>query len=192
MMRFGVAKKSFFNNPWCGDAAFTYQDGERAIMAVVDGLGHSKEAARAAKVAVACLGGCTGRPLKEMLLSVEKALSSTIGGVLTIALLHKERAVLEACGVGNVELQLATPARVFRFVGEPGIAGEKQTRFRPLSFPYRPGDIVVIYSDGIRNAFSARNLIHILHPDPDRIARRILNEHARLNDDALVLVGCER
>lgn len=191
-MRFGVARRSFHHNPWCGDEAFTYEDDERVVMAVVDGLGHSKRAAHAAQVAVARLGECVPLPLEAMLRSVEEVLADTVGAALTIAVIHKARACLEACGIGNVELQLATQARVFHFAGEPGIAGAGQARFRPASFDYRPGDIVVIYSDGIRSTFSAQSLIHILHPDPVRIARRILAEYARSNDDALVLVGCDR
>ena len=191
MMRFGVARKSFHNNPWCGDDAFTHEDNGRVIMAVVDGLGHSQRAARAARLAVARLGECTDLSLKRMLRSMERALKDTVGGALGIAVIHKERAILETCGIGNIELQLATQARLFRFVGEPGTAGVGQNPFKPVSFPYQPGDVVVMYSDGIRSAFSARDLIHILHPDPHRIAQRILNEYARPSDDALVLVGCE-
>jgi len=192
VMRFGVARRSFYHNPWCGDEAFTYEDDARIVMAVVDGLGHSQRAAHAAQVAVTRLGECVALSLEQMLRSVDELLADTVGAAVTIAVVHKARACLEACGIGNVELQLATQARVFHFVGEPGIAGAGQARFRPASFDYRPGDIVVIYSDGIRSAFSAQGLIHILHPDPVRIARRILVEHARPDDDALVLVGCER
>jgi len=190
-MRFGVAVPSFHHNPWCGDDSFTYEDGERAIMAVVDGLGHSQKAAHAARVAVARLGECTALSLEEMLCSVEDALKDTVGGALGIAVLYRGRASLQVCGIGNIALQLATPARLYRFVGQPGIAGERQTPFRPISFPYQPGDVVVMYSDGIRSAFSAHDLVHILRPDPARIARRILNGYARPHDDALVLVGCE-
>ncbi len=191
MIRFGVAKRSFPGNPWCGDAAFTHEDDARVIMAVMDGLGHSQKAAHAAQLAVARLGECMALPLQDMLRSVEDALRDTVGGALGIAVIHKERAILETCGVGNIGLQLSTRARLFRFSGEPGIMGEREGRFRPVSFSYQAGDVVVMYSDGIRSAYSARDLVHILYPDPGRISKRILDEYARPDDDALVLVGCE-
>jgi len=191
MMRFGVARRSYRHNPWCGDDAFTYQDEARILLAVVDGLGHHLRAAHAAEAAVACLAGCVLLPAPEILRAAEEALADTVGAALTLAVIDRARGRLQACGLGNVELQLVTPDRVFRFVGEPGIVGAGGTACRTETFAYRPGDLVILFSDGIRSAFTGGELIHIRRPDPQRIAQRILQEYARPSDDAVALVGWE-
>lgn len=191
MMRFGMARRSYRHNPWCGDDAFTYQDEARILLAVVDGLGHHLRAAHAAEAAVTRLAECAHLPAPEMLHAVKEALADTVGAALTLAIIDRARGRLQACGVGNVELHLVTPRRVFRFVGEPGIVGEGVTPCRTELFAYRPGDLVILFSDGVRSAFGAGGLRDIRRPDPQRIANRILQEYARPSDDALVLVGWE-
>jgi len=190
-MRIGVARKSYYHTPWCGDAAYTHEDEERALLAVVDGLGHNIQAARAAEAATACLEACKSLSLDALLSAVEQALSATAGAALTLAVIYKGRGLLEVCGIGNVVLQLATPHKLYHFSGHPGIAGAGPAICKKDAFPYQPGDLVVMYTDGIRSAFSAAELAHIQYPDPQRIAQRILREYARPNDDALALVACE-
>lgn len=191
MMQFGLAKKSLYGTNWCGDDAFTFDDKERAVMAVIDGLGHSQKAAAAAQAGIVRLQDHVYLPLVDMMRTVESAMQDTIGGAVAIAIVHKPRGQIEVCGVGSVQLQLATSDKLYRFDSTPGIAGHQSNHYQPQILPYRQGDIIVMYSDGISSSFSAKELIRILHPNPQRLARQILSRYQRGTDDALVLVGWE-
>lgn len=57
---------------------------------------------------------------------------------------------------------------------------------RVFEFPFNPGDFVCLYSDGITSRWKPEELDWSLHPQ--QIAEYILNNYARKNDDATVLI----
>jgi len=190
-MQFGISKRSLYGSNSCGDDAFTYEDDERVLMAVVDGLGHGKRAAESARIAIQKLNDIALLPIEDIMLHLHSALKPTVGAAVTVAILHKSSYKLEVCGVGNVQLQLVTVDKLYRFDGTPGILGVYRNHCRSQFFQYHPGDIIVIYTDGIKSSYSAVNLHYILHPNPARIASNIMHHFHRGTDDALVLVALE-
>ncbi len=190
-MQFGISKRSLYGSSSCGDDAFTYEDDERALMAVVDGLGHGRRAAESARVAMQELNDIALFPIEDIIQRLHNALKPTVGAALTVAILHKSSYKLEVCGIGNVQMQLATADKLYRFDGAPGILGVYRNQCRPRFFQYHPGDIIVIYTDGIKSSYSAAKLHYILHPNPRRIASNIMQQYRRGTDDALVLVALE-
>jgi phosphoserine phosphatase RsbX len=180
----------------CGDRLIAVDvDGTAALIGVLDGLGHGADAAEAANLGVEVLRAARAEPLDVLVQRCHRALSGTRGAAMTLARIDFRTDTLSWVGIGNVAADLVAkhPAGVevrssARLAG--GIVGYRiPEALTPQQVPIRPGDLLVIASDGIVEDhlddidFAAPALV---------IADRILHGHAKDNDDALVLAARHR
>jgi negative regulator of sigma-B (phosphoserine phosphatase) len=180
----------------CGDRLLAVDvNGTGALIGVLDGLGHGAEAAEAANRGVDVLRAARAEPLDVLVQRCHRALSGTRGAAMTLARIDFRADKLSWVGIGNVAADLVAkrPAGVevrssARLAG--GIVGYRIPEvLTPQEVPIRPGDLLVIASDGIVEDhlddidFSAPALV---------IADQILHSHAKDNDDALVLAARHR
>jgi negative regulator of sigma-B (phosphoserine phosphatase) len=180
----------------CGDRLLAVDvNGTGALIGVLDGLGHGAEAAEAANCGVEVLRNARSEPLDVLVQLCHRALSGTRGAAMTLARIDFRADTLSWIGIGNVAADLVAkhPAGVevrssARLAG--GIVGYRIPEvLTPQEVPIRPGDLLVIASDGIVEDhlddidFSAPALL---------IADQILHSHAKDNDDALVLAARHR
>jgi negative regulator of sigma-B (phosphoserine phosphatase) len=180
----------------CGDRLIAVDvNGAGALIGVLDGLGHGAEAAEAANRGVEVLRAAPAEPLDTLIQRCHRALSGTRGAAMTLAQVDFRTDTLSWIGIGNVAADLVAkhPAGVelrssARLVG--GIVGYRiPETLTPQQVPIRPGDLLVIVSDGIVEGhlddidFSATALA---------ITDHILRSHGTNNDDALVLAARHR
>ena len=180
----------------CGDRVIAVDvNGTGALFGVLDGLGHGAEAADAANRGVDVLQTARAEPLDALVQRCHRGLSGTRGAAMTLARIDFRSDKLSWIGIGNVAADLVAkhPAGVevrssARLIG--GIVGYRMPDvLAPQEVPIRPGDLLVIASDGIVEDhldgidFAAPALV---------IADQILQDHAKDNDDALVLAARHR
>jgi phosphoserine phosphatase RsbX len=180
----------------CGDRPIAVDvDGTAALIGVLDGLGHGADAAEAANRGVDVLRAARAEPLDVLVQRCHRALSGTRGAAMTLARIDFRTDTLSWVGIGNVAADLVAkhPAGVevrssARLAG--GIVGYRiPEALTPQQVPIRPGDLLVIASDGIVEDhlddidFAAPALV---------IAEQILRRHGKDNDDALVLAARHR
>ena len=180
----------------CGDRSIAVDvNGTAALIGVLDGLGHGELAAEAADCGVQILGDGRGEPLDALVQSCHRGLSDTRGVAMTLVHIDFEKDALSWVGIGNVAADLVAkhPAGVevrssVRLAG--GIVGYRVPEVVvSQDFPIRPGDLLVIASDGI----DENHLDDIDFAAPAlTIAEQILDSHAKDNDDALVLTARHR
>jgi phosphoserine phosphatase RsbX len=180
----------------CGDRLIAVDvDGAGALLGVLDGLGHGAEAAEAANCGVEVLQAARTEPLDVLVQRCHRALSGTRGAAMTLARIDFRSDTLSLIGIGNVAADLVAkhPAGVelrssARLAG--GIVGYRiPEALTPQKVPIRPGDLLVIVSDGIVEG----HLDDIDFSAPARaIAEQILRSHGTNNDDALVLAARHR
>src|SRR5271163_2541492 len=170
----------------CGDKLIAVDvDGTAALMGVLDGLGRGVDVLRSGRA----------EPLDVLVRRCHNALSGTRGAAMTLAHIDFRSDTLSWIGIGNVAADLVAkhPAGLevrssARLAG--GIVGYRiPEALTPQHVPIRPGDLLVMASDGIVEDhldgidFSASSLT---------IADQILHAHAKGNDDALVLAARHR
>ena len=180
----------------CGDRMIAVDlEDTGALIGVLDGLGHGAEAAEAASCGVDVLRAARAEPLDVLVQRCHRALSGTRGVAMTLARIDFRTDTLSWAGIGNVAADLVAkhPAGVevrssARLAG--GIVGYRiPEALTPQEVPIRPGDLLVITSDGIVEDhlddidFAASSLA---------IADQILRRHAKDSDDALVLAARHR
>ncbi|GBE64159.1 stage II sporulation protein E [Mycobacterium sp. MFM001] len=181
----------------CGDHAIAVAvDGTAALIGVLDGLGHGEDAATAALCGVSVLQDARAEPLEVLVQLCHRALSGTRGAAMTLARIDFGGTdTLRWIGIGNVSANLVAkhPAGVevrssARLSG--GIVGYRlPDAIAPQQVPIRPGDLLVIASDGI--AEDHLDTVDFAAPTAV-IAEQILSRHSKQTDDALVLAARHR
>jgi serine phosphatase RsbU (regulator of sigma subunit) len=180
----------------CGDRVIAVDvDGTAALIGALDGLGHGVEAAEAASRGVDVLRDARAESLDVLVQRCHRALSGTRGAAMTLVRIDFRTDTLSWVGVGNVAADLVAkhPGGVAlrssaRLAG--GIVGYRiPEALAPQEVPIRPGDLLVIASDGIVED----HLDDIDFAAPAlTIAEQILHSHAKDSDDALVLTARHR
>jgi hypothetical protein len=160
------------------------------LVAVVDGLGHGREALAAARLAVDTISGLAGLPLPSLLERCHDALTATRGVAMTVASVA-DTGRLDWVGVGNVDAVVVRAAPGERprehVMLWPGIVGYGSLPTLHASTVYlRSGDLLAMATDGIRAGFATD-----LDPaqTPEALTARIHARYALGNDDALVVVA---
>jgi len=191
LLEWSVATRTMSGEIECGDAHLVVELPGGALVAVVDGLGHGREAAVAAREAVATLTQHADEPVVPLLQRCHGQLRATRGVVMTLASFRAAAATMTWLGVGNVEGFLlranaaAIPARESVLL-RGGVVGYEIPPLRPATHRVAAGDTLVLATDGIRSAFAEG--LDVAVP-PREMAGGVLARHAKDTDDALVLVA---
>ena len=156
-----------------------------ALISIIDGLGGGIEAERAARLAAQLLERYPDLPLQELIRRSHTALHSTRGAV--IGLLRLEQASNQATyvGIGNIGVQVYSRQPI-KPISKNGILGFRMPSLLELRYVYDPGDIFVLYSDGVSSSFAQDNKIDIKQ-SPQRMAEQILATYGKYTDDATVV-----
>jgi hypothetical protein len=173
--------------PVNGDAAWTWSQGPRLQVAVMDGLGHGQDAAAASQEACRCLDARGGQGLAILLRALHEALRRTRGAALSLADADLGAGLLRWCGIGNVQGCLAGSQGRTRLLNLGGIVGlNLPSNLLIRELPLAPGDLLLFCTDGVEEAFLREAP---LDADPAILAPLALERYARAGDDALLWVG---
>jgi hypothetical protein len=172
-----------------GDLAVVAILPEGALVAAIDGLGHGGEAARAARTAGEVV---REKPSQDLVLLAERchrALRDTRGAAISLAFISPVKSTMTWLGVGNVEGRvLSGDPSAGRLKGSlalgSGVPGHQLPRVRTATLAVRPGDVLVLATDGVGAAFGDSLDIS---GSTQAITERILAAHWKPTDDGLVV-----
>ena len=191
MVDYGVAKSVLPGEVESGDRHVICCKGDGVLIAAIDGIGHGDDAAIAAELAVSILKTSADEPVISMVERCHEGLRSTRGVVLSLASIDPEHGMMTWLGVGNVQgvlmragAQKGSVQEVLLLRG--GVVGAQLPGLQAAVLPITQGDTLIFVTDGIRGEFV--DGLSALE-SPQRTADRILKQHSRGNDDALVLVA---
>jgi anti-sigma regulatory factor (Ser/Thr protein kinase) len=173
----------------CGDAWLVCAHPAGAIAAVVDGLGHGPLAAEAARAAMATLAAAQFGTLVEALSLVHDALRHTRGAALSLLQVDRRAGVARFAGVGNVAGLICQNGTVRRTVSLNGTLGHGARTFREFAYPWIPGALFVMFSDGLTSHWALTDYPGLITRDPALIAGVLHRDCSRGRDDVTVLVG---
>lgn len=170
-----------------GDVYLIQEYGPGHVVAsVIDGLGGGEEAARAARLAEQLIRQHREWPLQELVLRSHEALHATRGAVIGLLRLELETNNASYVGVGNIGVHVYSRQPI-KPISKNGIIGYRLPTLLELRYMYDPGDIFVLYSDGVSGNFAMDSKIDLRQP-AQGMADQIMAAYGKQTDDATVVV----
>jgi phosphoserine phosphatase RsbX len=188
-VEWGVATRCRRGEATNGDLSVITLLPDGALVSAIDGLGHGLEAARAARTVGDVIRDTRSHDLVSLVERCHTALKGTRGAVISLAFLSSSRSRMTWLGVGNVEGRLmsgvpsATRTKGSLAVAS-GLPGHELPDVSTATLDLRPGDILLLATDGIAPAFADSLDVS---GSPQAITERILHDHSKATDDALVV-----
>jgi len=173
----------------CGDGWAVADVSGGTTVAVIDGLGHGAYASTATDAAVAVLAG-DPTDLDGYLSRANTAMRGTRGAAVMICRLDPGRGELRCLSVGNVSgriLHGGGQQALYSYRGAVGTQ-EKPPRARVTSYPWLPGAILVVWTDGLASHIDLAGYAVPLSHDPAVAAAALHRDHSNGHDDSTVVV----
>jgi anti-sigma regulatory factor (Ser/Thr protein kinase) len=172
----------------CGDEWFSFQSPDRALVLIVDGLGHGFGAAEAAREAVAEFRQRTTRAPGEILGYVHDALRKTRGAVAAIAEIRPRESSLIYAGVGNTSAVVLSGGTSRSLVSHNGTLGTMSPKIQEFRSHWPSDALLVLHSDGLHSRWDLSPYPGLLSRHPAVIGGVLLRDFRRQRDDASVVV----
>lgn len=193
IVEWSVRERTLPGETFSGDRCLVKEVWEGVLIAVIDGIGHGAEAAKAADCALETIEANADRSFSLLLQKCHANLKRMRGVVMSLAYLDDQR-TMTWMGIGNVEGRLIRRRMQYNDKTEslllrPGVIGGENDvvpTFYPRGLALMRGDLLIMATDGIKNDFD--NDIEVA-AGPKRIAEEIIATKCKPNDDALVFVG---
>jgi serine phosphatase RsbU (regulator of sigma subunit) len=190
-MEFGIAAAAVDGQGESGDTHVVQYEQDSVLVAAIDGIGHGASAAAAALAASSVLKSHAAETLETVVQMCHDELRSTRGAVMSLASISPRLGQMRWLGVGNVQgvVQRAGAAKGSGqevLLLRAGVVGAQMPSIQAATVSLHAGDTIVFATDGVQSEFVA----DVFSTEtPQRCADRILRQHFRGNDDALVLVA---
>lgn len=174
----------------CGDTGCIRIFDGICFVALVDGLGHDSRAREAARYAESFFAACTAADLEDLptvMRALAQELRASRGAVVALCVLHLDSGQLRHTGIGNITTRIFTPDPIV-ILSREGIVGQSMRTPLEKHFQLVPGDLVMLYSDGIRTHFETYDCPGLLTGNAAEITARVLECFYKGDDDGSCLV----
>lgn len=189
-VEWGAATAALPGESECGDQCVVETFEHGAMVAVIDALGHGREAAHAARLAAQTLSQNPRSAPAALIERCHARLRGTRGAAVSIGAIDLATQSLAWIGIGNVLGTLvsanprATP-RVRELLRYSGVVGDHLRELTPSVVPIAAGDVLILTTDGVGD-YSGETLPPAF--EPQWLADQLLRRFAKRTDDAGVLV----
>jgi negative regulator of sigma-B (phosphoserine phosphatase) len=157
------------------------------FLSLIDALGHGREAADVALLAIRYLKHNAAADVGQVLTGLDEHLRGTRGAMVSIAFAEENGQTIACTGIGNTVIR-RFGKRDETVPSPDGIVGVRFRSPRVSQLMLDAEDLLLMYSDGIDEAFFD-SLTSLRGQPLDAIARRIVLDHGRLYDDAACLIA---
>jgi negative regulator of sigma-B (phosphoserine phosphatase) len=188
-MEFGIVHRPKTGRNISGDAYLIREEEEATLICLVDGLGSGESAAEAAQAAIRCVEVNSTLPLSDIMAECHQALKGTRGAVVALMRISFAESMITFVGVGNIGIRVRSTASI-RPISKNGIVGYRLPRLREFTYPYTPGDLFVLHTDGISSRFTLDDALWTEGAqDVQTLADEIARIFGKENDDVTILVA---
>jgi anti-sigma regulatory factor (Ser/Thr protein kinase) len=175
----------------CGDVWDVQYRPGGAFALLVDGLGHGAFAADAATAARSIFRSRAFAAPADALSAIHEGIRHTRGAAGTIVDLRVTGRSISVAGVGNISTAVCGNGHVRQAVSHNGTLGHQARYFKEYSYPWEPGALLVMHSDGLSSHWSLDPYPGLRLRHPALIAAVLYRDFSRHRDDVTVVVGRE-
>lgn len=183
-----LAERPLLKGGESGDVGIIKEfDTSKVFMAIIDALGHGKDAHKVAVICKDFLEKNYGYNLLEIIYSLHDHIKGLRGAVAGLCLLDLIKRELRYVGVGDITLRKFGSDNI-SLISRPGIIGYKISTPKEEVAKILPKDVLILYTDGIKSHFDLEDYPVLLKQKAKFIAKQIVDNFGRKNDDAACIV----
>ncbi len=138
-----------------------------------------------------CPRGSTGC-FTEIFQLCHQRLKRTRGAAMSLCRINLKNRVMTHAGIGNVNTRVYSSEKAPAPFCINGTLGVAMRTVKVDDYPLPENSTIIMFSDGISGRFSPNNLPGLLRLKPQSLGKRIMDNYARDNDDATIIVGRSR
>jgi anti-sigma regulatory factor (Ser/Thr protein kinase) len=172
----------------CGDAWAWASTPTGHVLITADGLGHGKDAAGAADLAIEVFKESPGVTSALLLQALHSALRSTRGAAISILELNSRDKKIMCSGIGNISSGCVVGDSSKSFVSLNGTIGHHAQRFQEFSYDWPPASLIVVHSDGLQSKWKLSAYPGLQMRHPGLAAGVLYRDFRRDRDDVTVIV----
>jgi negative regulator of sigma-B (phosphoserine phosphatase) len=166
-----------------GDAVVIRPLEQGLFVAIVDVLGHGPEAHELTHVIDAYLARYRTSDVSGLMTRLHQHLKGTRGAAVGLCAIDTATGRIDYAGIGNTSMRLFGKAET-RFVSQDGVLGQNMRTPRPQTLQLEPGDVIILYTDGVSDRFTADDYPGVLRHAPKEVAINIVQRFGKDHDDA--------
>lgn len=171
----------------CGDIGFIKEYSDHCFLALVDILGHGREARKVAIYAKNYLENNYTKDIVDVMNGLHECLRGTRGAVAAICNLNISSGELEYVGIGNITVRVSGIGS-YRVLPKDGIIGYRIQKPHKQVLKLYNGETLILYSDGIKEHFNSFECESLFKEDAGDMAEDILKSFGKNDDDASCIV----
>lgn len=186
--RIGAITKPAAGHDLGGDRAIVREAEGGLLLAIIDVLGHGRDADRVAQVAEDALFQAQWAEANDLLRMLDMELAGSVGAAAGIVTFRDGTTDGRFAGVGNTVFKVlgGNPRTL---VSADGVLGQQATVPRPSTVVVQPDETVLMHSDGISSRVDWRGTPEMTTIDVELAAREIMRRFGRAHDDISCIVA---
>jgi serine phosphatase RsbU (regulator of sigma subunit) len=166
-----------------GDAVVVRPLEEGLFVAIVDVLGHGPDAHRLALLIDAYLSRHASSDLAGLLTGLHQHVKGSRGAAVGLCAIDRTAGRISYVGAGNTVLRRLGRTDT-RLVSHDGVLGQNMRTPQLQTLQLEPGDVILLYTDGVRDRFTSDDYPSIHHHAPKNVVRTIIERFGKDYDDA--------
>ena len=170
-----------------GDTAIVEQRDSLVTIAIIDALGHGHNASVVARIAQKYLQTGWDDDVCRTMLHLHQHLKGSLGAAVGLAILDLKTNQLSYTGVGNTVIRILSQQDrdgSQRLYSAEGIVGGRIRHPTEQKIQLKQSDLVLLYTDGIKEHFSPQEYPTIFADDVMTIAKKMVRSFGKNYDDA--------
>jgi anti-sigma regulatory factor (Ser/Thr protein kinase) len=172
----------------CGDNWGVRIEGDSAIIAVADGLGHGADAAKASRAVIDALGEAQSLSLARMLEFAHHRARTTRGSALSLVSLCAGSPFVQSVGVGNIATIIYSDGQRRQMLTHNGIVGHNIRKVQEVVSQWSRDALLIMHSDGLATQWNLADYPGLGWRHPALIAAILYRDFNRNSDDVTVIV----
>ena len=110
-------------------------------------------------------------------------LKGSRGAVAAFCCIHRQKQVVDYVGIGNITVRILGKNEI-HMVPKDGIIGYMMTNASMKQVPFTRDDVLIMYTDGLKEHFSLGTCGELLSKSSQQIAESLHERYSKSSDDA--------